>query len=98
VRLNAILPRSQSTEDKLCIIAKGDLAEYSLVLSWEFRCVANRHSIQIQYQKKSFVYEVILAASQTDKDGVDQPQTGSAPRIFPSREGQINLRLYIIYG
>ena len=56
--------------------------------------------IQYKYNKKklSSVYEVILAASQTDKDGVDQPQTGSAPRIFPSREGQINLRLYIIYG
>jgi hypothetical protein len=66
---------------KLCIVAKEDLAEYSPVLIWEFRCVANRHSIQIQYKKKSFVYEVILAASQTDKDGVDQPQTGGTQKF-----------------
>jgi hypothetical protein len=51
--------------------------------------VANRHSIQIQHEKKPSVYEVIFAASQNDKDGVDQPQTDADPEFFLQERGRL---------
>jgi hypothetical protein len=53
----------------------------------EFTYVAHYYKIHIRHEKSISVPEVVLSAWHTDKDGVDQTQSGAHPEFFHVKGG-----------